>query len=56
MSVLVVFTLTIWQEVVFSNHVPHIVNAKIYERAVDFISNSNIDIAIFHNNEIKRNA
>ena len=52
---LVIFTLTIWQAVVFSNNVPHIVNAQIYKRAVPFISNSNIDITTFHNNELKRN-
>ena len=49
------FTLTIWQEVVFSNNVPHIVNAQIYKRAVPFISNSNNDFTTFHNNELKRN-
>ena len=30
---IVIFTLTIWQAVVFSNDVPHIVNAQIYIRA-----------------------
>ena len=53
--VLVIFTLTIWQTVVFSNDVPHIANAQIYKWTVPFILNSNIDIKTFHKNEIKTN-
>ena len=52
---LVIFTLTIWQTVVFSNDVPHIANAQIYKWTVPFILNSNIDIKTFHKNEIKTN-
>ena len=32
-SALVIFTFTIWQAVVLSNDVPHIVNAHINQRA-----------------------
>ena len=46
--------MTIWQAVVFSNDVPHTVNAQIYNRAVLIVSKSNIDITTFHNNEINR--